>query len=237
MGTENLDQIEATLARHNIDADFHRNGEISVATEQWQMDGCRTSYEAHRAQGIDVELLDGDTLRSRVSSPTYIGGLRQVADVALVDPALLCWGLRKIAESLGATVYEHSPATAIDDTTVSTPNGTVTTQRTIVATNAYPSPVKKTRRYVVPVYDHVLMTEPLSTEQMASIGWQGREGLGDAASQFHYYRLSADNRILWGGYDATYHFGNGLALNHDQADETTACWLVISSRRSPNSKG
>ncbi len=55
---------------------------------------------------------------------------------------------------------------------------------------------------------------------MASIGWQEREGIGDVSKQFHYYRLTEDDRILWGGYDATYHFGNGLGPQHDQSHRT-----------------
>ncbi|MHB1820859.1 MAG: FAD-dependent oxidoreductase, partial [Streptosporangiaceae bacterium] len=56
--------------------------------------------------------------------------------------------------------------------------------------------------------------------QMRSIGWENRQGIGDAANQFHYYRLTADNRILWGGYDAVYHFGNKIAASLDQRPET-----------------
>jgi glycine/D-amino acid oxidase-like deaminating enzyme len=80
--------------------------------------------------------------------------------------------------------------------------------------------VRRPRRYVIPVYDHVLMTEPLSADSMASIGWERREGIGDVSNQFHYYRLSEDNRILFGGYDATYHFNNGLRPEHDQKQDT-----------------
>ena len=220
MGRENLDQIEATLERYAVAADFQRTGEINVATQPWHLVSLSESHETHQAKGFDVELLDADAMQKLVASPTYLGGLARSSDAALVDPARLCWGLRAAAESLGATIYEQSPAKAIDDTHVTTPNGTVTTRKTIVATNAYESPIKQTRRYVVPVYDHVLMTEPLSGEQMTAIGWQGRQGLADASSQFHYYRLSEDNRILWGGWDATYHYGNGLGPQHDQADET-----------------
>jgi len=72
------------------------------------------------------------------------------------------------------------------------------------------------------VYDYVLMTEPLSTAQLADIGWEGREGIGDAGNQFHYYRLSHDNRILWGGYDAMYYFAGKVAPRYDQRPETFA---------------
>jgi glycine/D-amino acid oxidase-like deaminating enzyme len=74
----------------------------------------------------------------------------------------------------------------------------------------------------VPVYDYVLMTEPLSAAQLASVGWLRRQGVGDSANQFHYYRLTRDNRILWGGYDALYYYGSRIADSLDQRPATFA---------------
>ena len=89
-----------------------------------------------------------------------------------------------------------------------------------LGTNAFPSLVKRVRWHTVPVYDYALMTEPLSAEQLGSIGWRHRQGIDDCGNQFHYYRLTADNRILWGGYDAIYHFGRRMADRLDQRDKT-----------------
>ncbi len=222
LGRENLDGIEATLQRHDIDADFHRRGEISVATEQWQVDELTEGATEFARAGDDFELLDSAGVRALVDSPTYMGGLVIRRDSALVDPAKLVWGLRSAAEDLGATFHDRSKVTGIsaegNSLVVSTANGSVTTDRVVVATNAYNPPVRRIRRHVIPVYDHVLMTEPLSADQMASIGWSGREGVGDASNQFHYYRLSADDRILWGGYDASYHFNNGVDPKFENSD-------------------
>ena len=77
----------------------------------------------------------------------------------------------------------------------------------MLATNVFPSLIVRNRLQTVPVYDYVLATEPLSDAQLDRIGWVNRQGIGDSANQFHYYRLSADNRIVWGGYDAIYRFG------------------------------
>src|SRR5258706_10491168 len=66
------------------------------------------------------------------------------------------------------------------------------------------------------------MTRQLSLAQLASIGWRNRQGMGDSGTQFHYYRLTADNRILWGGYDAVYHYGNKIAASLDQRPATFA---------------
>ena len=71
------------------------------------------------------------------------------------------------------------------------------------------------RRYVAPVYDYALMTEPLTQSQLDSIGWKRRQGLGDSGNQFHYYRRSADDRILWGGYNAVYRYGGPVGPDLD----------------------
>jgi glycine/D-amino acid oxidase-like deaminating enzyme len=92
----------------------------------------------------------------------------------------------------------------------------------VLATNAFPSLVKRLRPYTVPVYDYVLVTEPLSAAQLASVGWRNRPGVSDSGNQFHYYRLTADNRILWGGYDAVYHFGRVMRASYDQRPATFA---------------
>jgi glycine/D-amino acid oxidase-like deaminating enzyme len=224
LGRENLDAIEAAIDRYGIEADFTRAAEVGVATEPWHVETLEGSLDAHLTVGDDVELLDAGEMQARVHSPTYLGGLIRHNDTSLVDPARLCWGLRATAEQLGAVVYEHSPATAVTPVgqglEVVTPDGVVRSERVVIATNAYPGPVRRPRRYVIPVYDHVLMTEPLSSEQLASIGWKDRDGIGDVSNQFHYYRLSEADRILWGGYDATYHFNNGLEPQHDQSDHT-----------------
>ncbi len=224
LGRENLDGIDASIERYGINADYRRAAEIDVATDAWHLESLQESHEVHEKFGDAVELLNAGAMRTRDNSPTYLGGMIRRNDVALVDPARLCWGIRAAAESLGAAVFEHSLATGVerDGTAIKviTPGGAIRSERVLMATNAYPGPVRRPRRYVIPVYDHALMTEPLTRAQLSSIGWREREGIGDASNQFHYYRLSEDDRILWGGYDAAYHFNNGLAPEHDQSDHT-----------------
>ena len=92
----------------------------------------------------------------------------------------------------------------------------MTARRVALATGAYSPLLRRLRYYLIPVYDYVLMTEPLSAAQLDSIGWAARQGVGDSGDQFHYYRLTRDNRILWGGYDAVYYYGSKIAGRHDQ---------------------
>jgi glycine/D-amino acid oxidase-like deaminating enzyme len=140
-------------------------------------------------------------------------------NVAMVDPARLAWGLSRIAVELGVVIHEHTKATdSVDQGThveVKTVGATIHANRVLLATNAYPPLLKRLKHYLVPVYDYVLMTAPLTERERSSIGWSGREGIGDSGNQFHYYRMTQDGRILFGGYDANYHKGNGMGPEFD----------------------
>src|SRR3954451_21363080 len=142
----------------------------------------------------------------------------------MLDPAPLVWGLHRACLALGVRLYENSPVERITGTPAGlrlhSPAGTVDAGRVALATGAYPGPLRRLRHYLVPVYDYALMTEPLTPAQKAAIGWSRRQGIGDAANQFHYYRLSADDRILWGGYDAVYYPGGRITPERDQREAT-----------------
>ncbi|MGW0733496.1 NAD(P)/FAD-dependent oxidoreductase [Streptomyces sp. NPDC002851] len=229
LGARNLDAIEAAVARYGIDCDFERTGEIDVATAPHQLAELRETYDAMRARGLDggVEFLDAEAVRAEVDSPTFLGGLWDREGVAMLHPAKLAWGLKRACRELGVRVYENTPATALtphgtDGMAVRTPYGRVLARRVALGTNVFPSLVKRVRPYTVPVYDYALMTEPLTEGQLAAIGWKNRQGLGDSANQFHYFRITADRRILWGGYDAVYPYGGKVRAEYDQRPETYA---------------
>jgi len=214
MGAENLDAIEDTIARHGIDCGFRRSGELIVAVQPWQVDDLAEVAEATRGLGEPAELLSAEETRAVVDSPTYLGGLREPHGTALVDPARLVWGLAAAAMAAGVEIHEGTRVTAVRDegdrVRLLTPSGTVLARRAVLGTSAFPSPLRRLRPFVVPVWDHVLATEPLTAEQRASLGWKGGEGVADAGNQFHYYRLTDDDRLVWGGYDALYYFGSDL---------------------------
>ena len=225
-GRENLAGIAATIERYGIDCSWEETGTLVVATEPHQVEWCRDAEPHLHDYGYDATFLDRGAVQAEVHSPLYIGGLWRKDGGACIDPARLAWGLADAAARLGATIHERSPVIGIDDDggalVVRTPIGRVRARRVILGTNAFPPIAKKLQRYILPVYDFVLMTEPLIAEQKAAIGWANRQGLADMTNQFHYYRLTEDNRILWGGYDAIYHWNNGVDPRHERRDATYA---------------
>ncbi|MFC0598214.1 NAD(P)/FAD-dependent oxidoreductase [Streptomyces palmae] len=226
LGRENLQAMEDAVARHGIDCSWERTGSLVVATEPYQVEGLREEAEAAARYGGKPVLLDAEAVRAEIDSPTFLGGLWNKDDVAMVNPARLAWGLKRACLDLGVRIHEHTPATSLHGdgatVTVRTPYGRIAARRVALATNAFPSPLRRHRPYTVPVYDYALMTEPLTEAQLASVGWRRRQGFADCANQFHYVRLSDDNRILWGGYDAVYHYRGRVRAEHDRRPETFA---------------
>ncbi len=226
LGRENLNGIEDTIARYGIACDWERTGELRAALAPWQMREMEQEAARRNALGDHVEVLSAEEIRARVNSPTYLGGIYDPDGTALVDPARLVWGLERACLDLGVEIHENSRVEWIEDVDdamrVHTPYGAVTAPRVALATNVFPSLVRSVRKYIVPVWDYQLVTEPLSAEQMARIGWGGREGVADAGNRFHYYRLTSDGSIVFGGWDAIYNFRGRVRREYEFNAETYA---------------
>ncbi|MFD4421062.1 NAD(P)/FAD-dependent oxidoreductase [Agromyces sp. NPDC058484] len=232
LGLENLDAIEASEPKFGMDFEFERTGQLTPAIEEHQLDWLHEWAAEAAAAGDDVVYLDQAAVQASVSSPTYLGAVWEKRTNAMVHPARLAAELARVAEERGVEIFEGSPAKRLDTpgstgaVSVVTDGGRVDAKHAALATNVYPSLLKRNRLMTVPVYDYVLMTEPLSAEQLASIGWKHRQGIGDMANQFHYYRLSKDNRILFGGYDAIYNYGRRVREEYENRPES---WQKLAS--------
>ncbi|MEU3396676.1 NAD(P)/FAD-dependent oxidoreductase [Streptomyces filamentosus] len=226
LGRENLRAMEDAVRRYGIDCDWERTGSLTVATEPHQVEWLAEEAETAARYGADTALLDADAVRAEIDSPTFLGGVWNKSDTAMVNPARLAWGLKQACLGLGVRIHEHTPGLSLDEhgavVAVRTPYGRVAARRVALATNAYPSLLRRHRLYTVPVYDYALMTEPLTGEQLAAVGWKNRQGWSDPANHFHYVRISADNRILWGGYDVVHEYAGRVSAERERRPETFA---------------
>lgn len=220
LGSANLDAIQDAVTRYGMDVDFERTGTLSVAVEPHQLDwlaGPSTEHDVH---------LDQAAVRAEIDSPVFLAGRWEKTSTALVHPGKLASELARVAAELGVELFEHTVVRGIEGDGTSggirlrTDHGSVAADRVALATNVFPSLLKRNRLMTVPVYDYVLMTEPLSSAQLAAIGWGNRQGLADLANQFHYSRLTADDRILYGGYDAIYHAGGRIRSSYERRPQS-----------------
>jgi glycine/D-amino acid oxidase-like deaminating enzyme len=224
LGLANLDGLERTLARHQIDCAAERTGQLDLATTEWQVKELREEHDTLRHAGLSPRFLEGAELQSQFGSPVGLAGLLDEDGQLLVNPAQLCWGLASAIESLGGEVLEQTRVTGLRDDgahlAVITSRGAIRARQVIIATAAAPALVRSARRRVVPVYDYVVVSEPLSTEQLDGLRWSSRRGVADVGNQFHYLRLTADDRILFGGYDALYRFDQRIDAVNDESPAT-----------------
>jgi glycine/D-amino acid oxidase-like deaminating enzyme len=224
LARENFTAVKETMQRHGIDADLEETGELSFATAPYQAEYLPEMVESARFYGWAAEPLDAEAARAEVSSPTYHGAVFLPDSCAVLDPARLAWGLAAAARTAGVRVFERSQVTRLEregsGVLARTGVGAIRARRAILATSAFPPLVRAIRRYVVPVWDYVLVTEPLDAARREAIGWKRRQGLADLGNQFHYYRLTSDDRILWGGYDAVYNFRNAMGAHLEQRPAT-----------------
>ena len=213
LGLRNLEEIAEAVQRYGIDCDFERSGVMMVAVEP---------YRAATLHGEGC--LDARQVRAEVDSPTFLAGQYDRQGTAMLHPGKLVTGLARVAQELGVQIHEQSPVIGLkatrDRVTLRTANGSLAATRVVLATNAFPSLLKRYRSHTIPVYDYVLMTEPLSASRLEPIGWKNRQGLADLGNQFHYYRITRDNRILFGGYAAIYNFAGKVDDRHDDRPES-----------------
>ena len=220
MGIQNLDGMQSDIERLGLDAEWQRTGMLSVATEPHQVDWLRRrrgrgrgTASRHRAGARGGELAD------LPGGPVQPGHVRRSS----IRPSWRSnWPARARTRACTSTSAPTPPrwTPAALALRVDTGAATVTARQAVLATNVYPSLLRRNRLHTVPVYDYVLATEPLTDAQLDRIGWRGRQGIGDCANQFHYYRLTMDNRIVWGGYDAVYHFGRKVDAAYEDRPAT-----------------
>ena len=225
-GIENLHELIAFTRDHGIDCDLEETGTLALADQPYQADEFRAWVDEAAEHGEHLEFLDREAARDEVHSPLWHAGLyRPPGRDVLLDPAKLCRGLARVARARGVTVREGTRVTGLrrraGGVTITTASGgTVRADQVVVATSAYSGWLRRLSPLFVPVYDYVLVSTPLTPTQRAAIGWARRQGLSDGNNQFHYFRLTADDRILWGGYDAIHHFGSRVAPELDDRPQT-----------------
>jgi glycine/D-amino acid oxidase-like deaminating enzyme len=225
-GIDNLQELVSFTREHDIDCDLEETGTLSLADQPYQVDEFREWRDIAAEHGETLEFLDGEAARAEVRSPIWHAGLyRPPGRDVLLDPVKLCRGIARVAMARGVRLHERTRVTGIErragGVLVRTAGGgTIRAGHVVVATSAYSGWLRRLQPLFVPVYDYALVSEPLTPEEREAIGWRRRQGLSDANNQFHYFRLTADDRILWGGYDAIYHFGNRVGPELDERPAT-----------------
>ncbi|MBI5506315.1 MAG: FAD-dependent oxidoreductase [Deltaproteobacteria bacterium] len=208
-----VDYVDALVREHDLQSEYWFPGFLRVATTPAYARRIQHDLELLTSMGIGgIEWIDAERLRGEVDSQAFLGAWWEPR-CGLLNPARHVRELERLAQQFGVTVYERTPVTQITRGarfTLKTPGGTVTADKIVLATNAYSHLIPELRAKQHPVFTHMVVTEPLTPAQLASIGWKNRQGVEDARNLVHYFRLTADNRLAMGGSGITLAYGRKM---------------------------
>lgn len=230
---ESVEAIGRVCQEEGINADLQPNGALTVSSSPLQDPViCRDVETAQRLGIAGVSFLERHEIQEAVHSETFRCGMREEA-CTLLNPARLVRGLKEAVIRAGGRVYEQTSLERFEQTergvVLKTPKGQIRAQRALLAANAYSAQIPALHRYVMPFYSYILLSAPLTEEQWARVGWQGREGMEDRRVFLHYFRPTIDGRLMWSGRDAPYH-PDGPHPRYDQDErvfrrlEETFAW-------------
>jgi glycine/D-amino acid oxidase-like deaminating enzyme len=242
LGQENLDAMETFLRERGIDAGFERPGQLVVALTPAHVEALSKSLEAaERVGSPGWRLLSREEAQGELASPLYLAALLAPRH-GLVDPVRLAEGLRAAAARSGVRVHENTRVASIafkgGRVAIAAASGTLSAEKLVLATNAYTHHLRPSlSARFLPLYDYILVSDPLLPAQRQAIGWRSRRGVVDARTFFNYYRLTDDGRILWGTSEAAYYPGNRVDASCDHSPRHYAALEESFRRHFPQLSG
>ncbi|ANP55843.1 glycine/D-amino acid oxidase-like deaminating enzyme [Streptomyces griseochromogenes] len=226
-------EVVAVTEAEGIDADVHRGGVLEVATTPAQLARLKAFHEHELSYGEkDRELYGARQTAERIRVAGAVGST-WTPHGARLHPVKLVKGLAAAVEALGVTIHESTPVTEIRPKHAVTPYGTVRAPYILRCTEGFTASLKGQRRTWLPMNSSMIATEPLTGEQWAAIGWDGRETLGDMAHAYMYAQRTADGRIALGGRGVPYRFGSRTDNDGRTQPETIEALREILTRFFP----
>jgi len=205
-----IDELIRVAAAEGIDAGIAKGGKVELARTATQLEAARAEVDrAHEWGKTEYEFLSADEAKTRVNAAGTLGGT-YTPDCAAIQPAKLVRGLSRAVRERGVTIYENSPVTAISPHRVVTDSGTVTADFVVRATEGYTATLEGQRRAVAPVYSLIVATAPLPAAVWDEVGLADRETFTDFRHLIIYGQRTADDRLVFGGRGAPYHFGSRI---------------------------
>lgn len=204
---DTVDEVGRVTRAEGIDCDYAKGGTIALA---------RTTAQMERARADGDLLLSAEEARARCGASGVLGATF-TPHCAAIHPLRLVRGLAEAVERRGVTIHEQTRAVRLAADHVRTPQGTVRAHAVVRATEAYSARIPGQRRAVVPVYSLMVATPPLPATVWDEIGLRHRETFTDHRHLIIYGQRTADDRLVFGGRGAPYHFGSAIQPGYDQS--------------------
>jgi len=218
---EAVREVGTVCAENHIRAGYRYDGWLWSATSRPQEGAWQETVDALERNGLQpFRHVAPDEIRGRWGSPARRSAVFE-ASAAIVQPAKLARGLRRLALARGVRIHERSPMRDLADgppLTVRTDGGSMRAEKVVLATNAWGVRFPELRKAMVVVSSDMIVTEPVP-DRLRELGWTDGLGLGvsDSRMLVHYYRPTEDGRIAFGkgGGGGTLGFGTRVSGTFD----------------------
>ena len=204
---ESIDCVEQIVREENIDCNFSRCGHLEVACKQLHFDGYGQSAALIKHEfNHELRIVPKSELRSEIGSHIYFGGMVDETSAGL-NPARYVAGLAHAAKRAGACLHDRARVTSIEPEKstsgqqfrVQTSKGAITAREVILASGAYTTDATPAlRRKIIPIGSYIIATEILPADLARELSPRNRM-IYDSKHFLYYYRLTPDNRMLFGG--------------------------------------
>ncbi len=200
---QGIETIERIIAEEGIDCSFRRSGKLKLASKPQHYETLARNFEAlHSDVDPDTAMLSKADLAAEVRSDSFHGGMLQKKS-AMMHMGRFVAALGEAAARRGAVIHEKAPVTAREQHgkswRLTTPKGTVTADKVLLATGAYTTEAFPWfRRRLVPVGSFIIATRPLTDAEIAATV-PGNRTFVNSLNIGNYFRLSPDKRLIWGG--------------------------------------
>jgi glycine/D-amino acid oxidase-like deaminating enzyme len=199
-----IDTIEELVKEHSIDCDFERSGKLTLAMNAKQVGQMRkTQQTLADLADYSVTVVGKDGLQAEIGSDFYAGGMVDPLGAG-VHVGKFAHGLAEAGTRAGVTICENAPVTQLKTRpggghSVHTTRGVVHADKVLIATSGYTGSLTPwLRRRTIPVGSFIIVTEPLPLE-MAQRILPRRRMASDNKMLTYYFRMTPDNRLLFGG--------------------------------------
>lgn len=214
-----VDEIGRVVSLEGIACGYRKEGALTLATTDPQVQRVRARVEAKHRLGLgteDVRLLTAEECGELVRGADGVLAGSFTPHCARVDPARLARGLAEACERLGVKIYEQSPAEHLGPRTVQCRSGRVSADVVVRATESYTIRERSERRSFLPLYSLMIATEPLPQETWDELGWRDGLGISDMRHLYYYAQRTIDGRIALGGRGAPYRLTDPISPRNEQ---------------------
>ncbi len=212
---DSVDEVGRVAQAEGVDCGFHKGGTLVVARNRAQAARGRAEAKDSDYWGTGTTWLEADEATDRLAVQGLSGATFN-PNCARIDPFRLAVGLAHAVEKRGARIHEHTQVTRLGARWVLTEDGIVVKARHVIrATEAWTARLPRHRRTVAPVYSLMVATAPLPQSLWDEIGLADAETFSEMRHVIVYGQRSMDDRLVFGGRGAPYHFGSSIKPEFD----------------------